>query len=103
MAFINFYSYSREYGGPEEGGWYFDSWEIRECVRIRGGIHSARAARLFNKARRVHGFATDPQKVRRNERHDWKFSKFGRPGCGSARLVLEDKPGANGSNYQPYC
>jgi len=25
--FINVYHVTREYGGPEEGGWYYDQWE----------------------------------------------------------------------------
>lgn len=27
MKYVNVYSMSREYGGPEEGGWWFDTWE----------------------------------------------------------------------------
>lgn len=104
MSYINLYEYSREYGGPEEGGWWFDSWECVESVRIRGGIYSARAARKLNEARRRLGFATDPRKVQRKERHDWRGSMFSRGfGGGSVRLVLEDKPGENGNNYSPYC
>ena len=103
MAFINFYDYGRVYGGPEEGGWWFDEWECLGSVRIRGGITSARAAKALNQARRKHGFATDPQKMRRNERKDWLFSKISRQGCGSVRLCLETKRGTSGNNYSPYC
>lgn len=27
VKYINIYIVSREYGGPEEGGWYYDHWE----------------------------------------------------------------------------
>ena len=31
---VNAYSVTREYGGPEEGGWYFDLYEPLESVEI---------------------------------------------------------------------
>lgn len=30
MAWVNVYTISRSYGGPEEGGWYYDAYEFVE-------------------------------------------------------------------------
>ena len=35
MKFLNVYKVTREFGGYEEGGWYFDSYECVEVFPIR--------------------------------------------------------------------
>ena len=34
MTYVNVYQTSREYGGPEEGGWYYDHYECIESVKL---------------------------------------------------------------------
>jgi len=34
MKYVNSYHVTREYGGPEEGGWYHDMWWPLACVPI---------------------------------------------------------------------
>jgi hypothetical protein len=34
MLFVNVYQKQKRYGGPEEGGWYYDAWEpVQEWER----------------------------------------------------------------------
>ena len=32
--FVNVYLVSREYGGPEEGGWYYDAGQLLKCMPV---------------------------------------------------------------------
>lgn len=34
IAYVNVYAVGRQYGGPEEGGWWYDTGEPVECHRI---------------------------------------------------------------------
>jgi hypothetical protein len=33
-VYIGIYSAHREYGGPEEGGWYYTAWELEDVVEV---------------------------------------------------------------------
>jgi len=35
--YVNVYHVTRRYGGPEEGGWYYDNYECVEVVPARSG------------------------------------------------------------------
>jgi hypothetical protein len=35
MGFVNVYEVTREYGGPEEGGWYYNSLRCIEAIPVR--------------------------------------------------------------------
>ena len=34
-VFINVYRVNRDYGGPEEGGWWYDTGEFVECHPVK--------------------------------------------------------------------
>lgn len=38
--YVNVYLVNREYGGPEEGGWYYDVGSIEESLRCRDEAHA---------------------------------------------------------------
>jgi len=75
---VNVYSFGRAYGGPEEGGWYYDTWEVVESFPVeKGGAITAvrmRAARQYGA--------------------DNKGSHYS--------VEIEDGPGVSGNNYQPF-
>jgi hypothetical protein len=35
IVYINVYMVTREFGGPEEGGWYYDNHSLIECIPMR--------------------------------------------------------------------
>ena len=41
-SFVNVYLVSREYGGPEEGGWYYDWYELVKSYPTSSGRHTSR-------------------------------------------------------------
>lgn len=48
--YINVYEVYRHYGGPEEGGWYWDSGELLISVQVTGKMEGeAEAAELLLK------------------------------------------------------
>lgn len=50
ILYVNAYSVSRNYGGPEEGGWWYDSGEPLASIPVKNdgavetAIHEARTA-----------------------------------------------------------
>ena len=34
--YVNVYLHDRAYGGPEEGGWWFDTYEIKQVIPVHG-------------------------------------------------------------------
>lgn len=36
MIYVNVYEVNRHYGGPEEGGWWFDSEEPQLSIKLQG-------------------------------------------------------------------
>lgn len=34
LVWVNVYEYTRCYGGPEEGGWWFDGYEFLEGIEV---------------------------------------------------------------------
>lgn len=46
LTYLNAYELSREYGGPEEGGWYYDAGYPVASIRV----HSQRDVRIAAKA-----------------------------------------------------
>lgn len=35
IVYVNVYSVTREYGGPEEGGWWFNWYKCIECAPVK--------------------------------------------------------------------
>lgn len=57
MYVLGFYEVDREYGGPEEGGWWFDSGRLVRGFRMvrqpaRAFVLAARANRLLARLQR---------------------------------------------------
>ena len=42
--YVNLYDTNRQYGGPEEGGWWYDSGEFVECRGVFGSLERAEQA-----------------------------------------------------------
>lgn len=40
MVFVNVYKVTREYGGAEEGGWYYDHYRCINAVPCASGTHA---------------------------------------------------------------
>lgn len=51
VAYVTLYSVSREYGGPEEGGWYYDYWVHEEHL---GRCRFSRVHKMVDKFRAIH-------------------------------------------------
>jgi hypothetical protein len=45
--FINVYEMDRHYGGPEEGGWWYDSGTLVQTRKVRGRQRAVRIATLL--------------------------------------------------------
>lgn len=60
MHVLALYEVDRAYGGPEEGGWWFDTGEHRRTLRTFGNEQDAYAA-----ARRCNGWLARLQKGKR--------------------------------------
>jgi hypothetical protein len=80
MRFVNAYHVTREYGGPEEGGWWYDSREVLESVPIpdRG---EKEADRIADHLSVVYAHKNDPQPL--SNVHSG----------GKLLVVIERKPG----------
>lgn len=87
--YVNVYHLYQEYGGPEEGGWYYDSWEIVESIRKRT---RGRAEKLAERLRR----GQYPDHRNRSKSNYWNKRQ-------DYRVSVEKTPGEDGSNYKPWC
>lgn len=61
MYVIAIYEIDRCYGGPEEGGWWVDSGDLRRIVRVTGSEESA-----YRIAGRVNGWLDRLQRDQRD-------------------------------------
>lgn len=48
LRYVNAYELSREYGGQEEGGWYFDAGTPVACIRVHNSRDAAIAAKAIH-------------------------------------------------------
>lgn len=84
-TWINVYEYSRHYGGPEEGGWWYDSWE---CLASYGPFQDP--VQLDNTL----GWVED--KFELGPRGHGRYPVLN--GTGVA-VRTENAPGSNGNNW----
>ncbi len=66
VCFLGAYSRTREYGGPEEGGWWYDAGNLLEVVVCREEERDAAEATLRTKyppAQRPWSMRPDPDHV----------------------------------------
>jgi len=89
--FVNVYITDRAYGGPEEGGWYYDTWEIIPEESVIGTSEED-AERLLEEKR---AWADAENKGRRGPSSVRSEGHY--------KVRLETGPGASGDNYSPYC
>lgn len=48
-AFVTAYDHTRAYGGPEEGGWWYDAYEPLESITVNSSEEAEQAAqKLYN-------------------------------------------------------
>lgn len=59
--YVNIYLHDRQYGGPEEGGWWFDVWDVEEVFRCRDEAHAKQVFELKT------GEAVEDNKLRRSD------------------------------------
>ncbi len=87
--YVNVYLLDKEEGGPEEGGWYYDTWEVESST----------------KCNTVEEAKTQLEEVER----EYAKENEGRPSISSViskgrfDVRLEASPGESGNNYHPYC
>ena len=55
MVFVTLYEVSREYGGPEEGGWWYNWLTPVKSIRCRRSQSEATQNRLYKSAREEYG------------------------------------------------
>lgn len=87
--FVNTYLEDKAYGGPEEGGWWYNTWTIIESKKHLTQM-DAEAAML---------------KVEENvhKENDGRFPIDSMASQGIYRAYLEAWPGESGSDYSPWC
>jgi hypothetical protein len=85
MTYVNVYEIDREYGGPEEGGWYYDSGRVVDSRQVHGASQQAAAVREFQ--------ARYP---RTNKAGTVLYAG------GDYRVRVEDAPGANYPTERPH-
>ena len=107
--FINVYDSARAYGGPEEGGWFYNDYTFIGCV---GAFPDEETAHI--KAREVEKAMKDEKAVyhmghgphdganEAGEGDDAYLIKGGRWGRGSFRTFVEEKQGKDFDDYIPW-
>lgn len=87
--YVNIYLHDRRYGGPEEGGWWYDVWLYDSC---------AKETNEWEVAKRVCSEQANALIERNRGRHP--FDSMASTGIYEARI--ETDPGKDFSNYEPY-
>lgn len=88
--YLNCYAVSRQYGGPEEGGWYYDAGRLLRSVNVTGWTDDD----------------TEIEKKHLTEQYGWP--KEGRNGRYSVNggedfeIHMEDGPGADYPKERPH-
>ena len=89
MKYVNVYLVTRHYGGPQEGGWWYNNCDLEECVPCRSELFAKRVAEHFK--------AGDYS----NEDRRSIYSVLG--DAGEYCVAIEDSPGESTNGYTPYC
>lgn len=98
-VYLNVYEYGRNYGGPEEGGWWYDTWSpMKEfCQKIRHtGPVTDNLAELYNDKR---------NKLLEEVEGDIGPHRSASSAAGGfdVRVRIEFEEADNGNNYKPWC
>lgn len=63
---VNVYDLSRAYGGPEEGGWFYDVRTPVASFPARGPLKGDKARAMLNKVRASYGMETSQSRAYQN-------------------------------------
>ena len=106
--FLNVYETSRAYGGPEEGGWWYNCGEFLECLgEFKDRVEGMKARdNAFEENEREAPYrmganstdGCDPS----GEANDDFLMRGGRWGQGNITFALEEQKGADYPSEQPY-
>lgn len=96
--YVAVYLEDRAYGGPEEGGWYYDTGELQEFIDPQGDkVYNA----MFNHRPDAEYFAARLRDLP-------EFTNEGRPNIGSVnsigqyRIVVNETPMQNYPEHKPH-
>ncbi|CAM4325963.1 YubB ferredoxin-like domain-containing protein [Nocardia ninae] len=81
---VNVYSLTRHYGGPEEGGWWYDEGELMLSIQV---TDEDEVASTVEELEQIY-----PSTKARYNYH----------GGDDHSIYIEDKPGADWSNHRPW-
>lgn len=86
--FINIYHLDRQFGGHEEGGWYYDTWDIVKVIPAKRWRRALRMAERLRRGQYLnHG--------NRGLSNYWNKPQ-------DYLVCVEKTPGKDDSNYQPW-
>ena len=107
--FINVYESARAYGGPEEGGWFYNDYTFIGCVGAFPDEESAnikaqevKEAKKNEKTGNHMGYGAHDGANEAGEADDAYLLKGGRWGRGSFRTFVQEKQGGDFDDYRPY-
>lgn len=95
IIWVNAYSASRHYGGPEEGGWYYDWYDcIASCpVRPGDGLEEIGVKRIIKEA-----LGWDPTRYEKNH----GGARFTVNGGDDFVIYVEDRRAESQSTERPH-
>jgi hypothetical protein len=108
MYYINVYETSQAYGGSEEGGWWYDVGEFKECKGIFVSRNTAIAAvnddsdKLERKGKYHMGMHSMDGVAPDGESDDTYLMRGGRWGESSVNVRVEDHVGQDYPLERPY-
>jgi hypothetical protein len=89
--FIVVYEVSREYGGPEEGGWWFDNWSSPSWVATyREEDEAMLVVKLLN------------EDEKRTKKEAGELDRFSMAGTSDRRYIVEQEVGASETKGWPH-
>ena len=106
--YLNVYEVGRAYGGPEEGGWWYDHGTFLECIgefsdrlegmKARDEAHDANEREAPYRMGLNEADGCNPN----GDADDDFLMRGGRWGQGDIRFALEEQKGADYPSEQPY-
>lgn len=99
--YVNTYDCTQEYGGAEEGGWFYDAWEPAASQRVARWRARGVAAAL-EEGRRPEGRWFD-RLIQSPDPLDEPTTDHGMAYDRGQSIRIEVHPARGGNNYSPYC
>ena len=111
--FVNVYRIDRCYGGPEEGGWYYNKGEFLGCYGMYGNHRYRRAERVKEIVEKIlseefvpsynMGLGDHDGVDLNGDGDDRYLMRGGAWGNDRISVSIENKAGEDWDNYSPYC